>query len=295
VIKRIFSCFLFPLLLLTHFASAADWKALHEQADAMNLKEALARVSSSPDSQDALYLLGLVCLNEYKETEAQSAFTKILALNPRSIPAFWGVAEVARRRHALDEAEEALTKIIAEEASFSPAYNSLAYIRYLKFDFQGSVKLAQKVLAQGEDRVDLSNYALAYLLVAAGKGMLAHYGGPVVKIVHGTAIFPTLRKAHELKPESAAVYFGLGSFYLLAPRMIGGDIAKAQLYLEKAAEIDPHLAGVYVRLGQIYKLKGDSQKYQQYLGKALEIDPGNEIALDIQNGSCKFICIDRQQ
>ncbi|MFH1414036.1 MAG: TRAP transporter TatT component family protein [Candidatus Omnitrophota bacterium] len=287
--KRIF-IFLIIFALQANICYGLNWKYLHEEADRRNLPYALASIQSSPDNIDDLYILGLIYLNEHKDQEASQSFNRILSLDPDTKEAQWGVAEVLRRRHDLEKAEAILNELIVLNPDFSPAYISLAYIKYIKMDFDKSVKLAYKVLRQGVDNVDLSNYVRAYLLVAGGKGMIAHYGGPVSKVLNGTAVMPNLKKAARLQSDNAGVMFGLGSFYLLAPALAGGDLDKVEQYYKKAIELDPLFADVYVRLAQFHKRKGNNSMYQIYLDKALEIDPGNELALDIKNRSCKFIC-----
>ena len=101
---------------------------------------------------------------------------------------------------------------------------------------------------------------------------------------------PNLKTAQQLQPKSAQVMLGMGSFYLLAPRLVGGDLAKAQIYLNKGIQIDPLFADIYVRLAQLYKIKGDKEKYDFYLNKAGQIDPQSELLLDVKSGKCKFIC-----
>ena len=91
------------------------------------------------------------------------------------------------------------------------------------------------------------------------------------------------------------VLFGLGSFYLLAPALAGGNIDKAQEYLEIAVKNDSLFADAYVRLAQVYKIKGNDEKYRLYLDKASQIDPENELIADIKNKRCKFICISTQR
>jgi len=122
------------------------------------------------------------------------------------------------------------------------------------------------------------------------KGMIAHYGGALSKVINGTAVLPNLKTAEKLQPEFSGVKFGLGSFYLLAPSLAGGDLGEAQKYLEEAVKIDPLFADAYVRLAQLYKIKGDTRRYNGYINKALEIDPKNELTLDVSSGKCKFIC-----
>ncbi len=157
-------------------------------------------------------------------------------------------------------------------------------------DFKGSVKLALKVIQQGSDQSDLSNYVRAYAMYAGAKGMLAYYGGVFSKLIDGLAVKSNLDKAQKLQPNSSAVLFGLGSFYLLAPRIAGGNQSKAEGYFNQAIKIDPFFADVYVRLAQLAKLKGEKGKYNLYMNKALELDPQNELALDASSGRCKFIC-----
>jgi len=270
---------------------ALNWKKIHEEADKKNIKQAIEKHKQNPGSQEALYELGLVLLNEYRNEEAMPVFRQMLNNDSGSIEAKWGLAELARRRHELDKSEKVLNEIIKENPDFSPAYISLAYIRYIKTDFEGSAKLAYRIIKQGRLNVDLTNYARAYLLYAGAKGMIAHYGGPISKIINGTAVFPALEKARKLFPEYPGVYYGFGSFYLLAPSAMGANIDKAKEYLEKAIKADPFFADSYVRLSQVYQLKKDDAEAQIYLSKALAIDPGNELALDIKNGKCEFICV----
>jgi tetratricopeptide (TPR) repeat protein len=274
---------------------ALDWKDLHEKADKKTLEEALTAAKVNPGFVDAQYVLGLVYLNMHKDKEAQEVFTKIIASDNKIIEAKWGLAEILRRQHKLKESEEILNGLIKSHPEFSPAYISLAYIKYIQMDFEKSVQLAHKVIDQGADNVDLSNYVRSYAMMAGAKGMIAHYGGPLSKAINGTAVMPNLRRAERLQPDSPGVLFGLGSFYLLAPRFAGGNVDKAGPYLEKAIKIDANFSDAYVRLAQFYKLKRDNEKYQAYLNKALAIDPQSELALDIKNGNCKFICINAQE
>ncbi len=287
--KRIILLFLFSCF-VTCQALAFNWKELHEKADSIELKEALAKNKSNPESLEGIYVLGLVYLNLHQDNRAAEAFTRVFNKSPETIGARWGIAEVLRRQHKSKDAKEKLIKIIEEDPSFSPAYISLAYLKYIDMDFNGSAALALKVINQGRDKVDLSNYVRAYAMYAGAKGMIAHYGGVLSKAINGLAVEPNLKKAQKLSPDSPAVLFGLGSYYFLAPVIAGGDKVKAEEYLKKAVEKDPLFADAYVRLAQLYSVRKDSAKYQFYMKKALEIDPQNVLALDHNSKSCKFIC-----
>lgn len=289
--KKILSIILLLFLSCDSKVFALEWKSLHERADTISLEDAKKAFENNPQSINDLYVLGLVYLNRHRDKEADDVFGKILVFDPRITEAKWGKAEVLRRRHDLDGSVRVLNEIIDKNPGFSPAYVSLAYIKYTILKFEEAVRLAYKVIKQGRDAMDLSNYVRAHVIIAGSKGMLAHYGGPLAKIKNGTAVLPYLKKAEGLQPDSAAVLFGLGSFYYLAPRIAGQDKVKAIKYLEKAIKADSLFTDAYVRLAQIYKVKGDNDKYRIYLNKAIEIDPNNELLLDMQSKKCKFICI----
>lgn len=269
---------------------ALDWKTLHTEADERTSLGAFLKSPGRQDSIEQVYVQGLVYLNEHKDKEAGDAFQKMLAFDPGSLEARWGKAEVFRRMHRLDESESLLKQIIGEKKDFAPALVSMAYVQYIRGNFNQSVDYALAVVDLGEEHVDTMNYARAYLLVGGGRGIIAHYGGPVSKLVNGTRVLPNLKKAEQLKPDAPGVLFGLGSFYLLAPSLIGGNLEQAIIYLERAVKSDPPFADAYVRLSQAYKRKGDAGKSEFYLKKAFEIDPENELAVDVKTGTCKFIC-----
>jgi len=274
----------------TSYSDTGDFKQLHESADSTSLSQALTSAQGKPDSVKDLYVLGLIYLNQHQNAQARDIFSSILKAEPDYFAAKWGVAEVLRRQHDLSQSQKLLREILREHSEFPPACISLAYISYIRMDFKGAVLLAHKVLSQGIKKVDLSNYVRARLILGGSKGMMAHYGGPLSKIISGTAVLPNLKKAQELQPDSAGVLFGMGAFYLLAPKVIGGDIDTALKYLKKAIEVDPLFVDAYVRLAQAYRTRGDLDKYEFYLGEAFRIDPLNELALDTKSGSCKFIC-----
>jgi tetratricopeptide (TPR) repeat protein len=183
-----------------------------------------------------------------------------------------------------------LKELIKLKPDFSPAIITLAYIKYTKLELDEAVRLASKVINQGPGNVDLSNFVRAYLIYGGTKGLIAHRGGPLSKVINGTVVLSYLKKAQSLQPDSAGVLLGMGSFYLLAPTFAGGDLEKAQDYLGKAIAADPLSADAYARIAQLYMFKGDNQKYGEYLNKAQEIDPKSELTLDIKSGECKFVC-----
>ncbi|MBF0522296.1 MAG: tetratricopeptide repeat protein [Candidatus Omnitrophica bacterium] len=288
--KKNFLLVMVFFFMLTRLSSALEWKKIHNEADATTLQKAQKSVLKNPNSIPDLYRLSLVDLNLHKDNDAKGIYTKILSLDPKSLEALWGQAEVLRRQDKLEESNKILNKIIKSNPKFSPALISLAYIQYTLLKFDDAAQLAKKVIDQGKDNVDLSNYTRAHLILAGSKGMIASRGGLFSKFINGTAVLPLLKKAQKLQPDSPAVLFGLGSYYFLAPHIAGGNLDKAIYYLELAVKADPLFADAHVRLAQAFKTKGDIKKYQEHLNKAIQIDPLNALALDEKNKKCKFNC-----
>ncbi|MBM3248806.1 MAG: tetratricopeptide repeat protein [Candidatus Omnitrophica bacterium] len=270
---------------------ALDWKAIHEKSDSLNSSQAQKIYEKNQNSLENLYILGLAYLNEYKNMEAEDVFYKMLKLDPDSKEAQWGKAEISRRKRDHKSSKEILEQLIDKYPEYVPVSISLAYIRYIDKNFDATVDLAYKVVKMGQDKVDLNNFVRAHCLVAGAKGMIAHYGGPLSKVVNGRSVLPYLKKAEKLRPDSPAVLFGLGSYYLLIPAVFGRDIDKAEQYLLKAIKIDPNFADIYVRLAQVEKFRKNYDKYNEYLSKALSLDPLNELARDISQGKCEFVCL----
>ena len=164
---------LISILCLYSNANALEWKSLHEEADEKNLKDALASLNRNPESLADLYILGLVYLNLHKNKNADKVFGKMFALDPESVEAKWGLAEVLRRRKDIEKSQELLNNIIDSNPDFSPAYISLAYLKYTQTEFKQAIRLALRVQKQGKDNVDLSNYTRSYLIFSGAKGMIA--------------------------------------------------------------------------------------------------------------------------
>jgi Tfp pilus assembly protein PilF len=65
----------------------------------------------------------------------------------------------------------------------------------------------------------------------------------------------------------------LGRQYLMAPKMFGGDVAKAIESLEKSVALDPQRDETYVWLARAYKKHGDKAKAQEAIQRALTLNP----------------------
>ena len=273
-------------------AAASSWVDWHTRAQEMSLSEAQARASAPGAGAEDWYVLGLRELDQYRFADADQAFARVLALDPNNLAARWGRAEVLRGQHDFAASVPILEQVLREDPRFAPALNSLAYIKYMQMSFTESSRLTGQVINLGEGQVDRESLVRAHGLYAAAKGMLAQTGGPLARSANFFAVQRHLRLARELDPESVVVLFGYGSYYMSIPTVLGGDLDKAREYLLAAVKRDPLFAEPYARLAQLAKVQGDEEAYQRYLDQALALDPRNEVALDLKEGTCRFICLE---
>ena len=274
------------MLALGTTAAAADWPSLHEQADALTLIEAQT-VFQQTDTFDSVYIYGLKCLYAHDYPALEQVIARLQQRDAGRKETRWLEAEMFRRRHEYRASEELLDRILSEDSGFAPAAISLAYIRYAQKRYRECLRLVEQVVHLGRERVDLSNYVRALALVGGAKGGLADQGGPVAKLRYGTQVKSYLSEAQQLQPDSLAVLIGMGSFYVMAPPLIGGDLDEGIEYLRRAIAEDPRAAVAYARLAQAYHKKGDQAAFRSYLEKALEIDSQDEIALELQTRAGK--------
>jgi len=215
-----------------------------------------------------------------KEGLAQAEIEKILAVQRDDACALWAKAEILRRDYRFKESEELLNQILEKCPGHASSLISLAYIKYHDNKFQDALRLLNRALKQ--PGLDRENVALAYLLMGSINSKRATQGGLISKIAYGTRIKGFFEKAKNIAPDMAEAHLGLGTFYLLAPKIAGGDIDKAIVELEYALRLTPDFATVNARLAQAYKEKGDLVKYNFYAGITKKLDPENEVLKELE-------------
>lgn len=226
------------------------------------------------EMDDAMYLL-----RTRRDKDALVIFEEILAKQPDDIEALWGKAEVLRRSRDYKQAEALLNTILSKNSCHIPSLISLSYIRYKDDRLNEAQKLINRVLkTQGLDKHD---EALAYMMLGTINSRRSSKGWLFSKIKYGTQIKGHFLKAKELAADMPEVYLGLGTFYLLAPSIVGGNLDKAIKELENAVKLAPDFATANARLAQAYKKMGDEKKYKFYLTRAQELDPDNEVLREI--------------
>jgi tetratricopeptide (TPR) repeat protein len=222
---------------------------------------------------------GFVLLKSRKDKEAVVIFEQILAQRPGDLDALWGKAEVLRRSYHYKESEDILNMVLEQNPKDYSALNSLAYIKYKNEEFSEALKILNRIL--NDQCADKENRALAYLTIGGIYSKLSSKGF-LNKIKYGTQIRSNFLKAYEFAPDMPEVHLALGTFYLLAPSIVGGDLNKALEELQIAIKITPEFATANGRLAQAYKKQGDKDKYNLYLKKTRELDPENEVLKELQ-------------
>ena len=220
-------------------------------------------------------------LKSRQDGYALKEIEKVLSLNPDDATALWAKAEVLRRGYWFAESEKLLNLVLSQDPGHAPSLISLSYIRYHDSRFEEALSLLRRVLNQPD--LDPENKALAYMLIGSINARKACLGGFLCKIAYGTRIKGYFEKAKSIAPDLSEVHLGLGTFYLLAPKIAGGDIDKAIRELETAVSLTPEFATANARLAQAYKRKGDSERHSFYFQRAKGLDPDNEVLRELRD------------
>jgi len=222
---------------------------------------------------------GIELLRLRKDNAAWINFSMILTGDPNNNDALWGKAEILRRKRNYKDAEEILNRIIAQEPKHTPSLLTLAYIRYKEDRLDEAQTLIAQVMQCYPDK---ESEALAYMLLGALNSRRATKGGVLAKISNGTQIKCYLLKAKELAPDLPEVRLALGTFYLEAPLIIGGNLNRAFEELVATVNLAPDFATANARLAQYYRKKSDYMNYNAYRQKAEELDPENEVLQEMK-------------
>jgi len=213
--------------------------------------------------------------------QALAIFDKVLKKQPLNLDALWGKAEVLRRSRDFKESEELLSIILKENPQYIPAILSYAYIKYKDNQINPALKLIHHALKiRGISKGD---EAIALMLLGTINSRLSQKGWLFSKIRYGTHIKNYFLKAERLAPDLPEVHLGLGTFYLKAPHIAGGNLNSAFKELNLALGIAPNFATVNARLAQAYRKNGNSVNFKLYIEKAKKLDPENEVVKEIEN------------
>jgi tetratricopeptide (TPR) repeat protein len=220
-------------------------------------------------------------LKHRQDKEALAECKHILLTDQKNITARWAEAEILRRSYRYKESEELLLALLHDSPEHIPSLISLANIKYHANDLQEATKILSRLLSRSD--LDNGQRALVYVVLGSVAAQKAAQGGLLLKISQGPRIKGYFLKAKALSADLPEVYLGLGSFYLLAPSLIGGDVDKAIKELETAFYLSPQFATVNARLAQAYLSKGDMVKYEFYFNRVKALEPDNAVLKEIES------------
>jgi tetratricopeptide (TPR) repeat protein len=218
-------------------------------------------------------------LKSRQDELALAQINKIISIDPADLCALWARAELLRRGRRFKESEMLLKQLLDCSPDYACGLITLAYIRYYYNEFDEALNMLLRVLKQ--PNLSNENKALAFMLIGSVNAKRSSRGWTLPRIIYGLKVKGFFEKARALAPDLAEVHLGLGSFYLLAPAVVGGDINKAIEELRCAINLAPDFATANARLAQAYKRKGNTEKYNFYLRRAQELDPGNEVLIEM--------------
>jgi cytochrome c-type biogenesis protein CcmH/NrfG len=198
--------------------------------------------------------------------------------------------EAARKTHDEKQLQSVKTQLeqkIAQNANDAGLYLDLARVQEYFVDVY-EMRKDKKAAAEGVDRaIDAAQQSIRLNDKSAdAHSLLADLYGR--KISLGNAMFAGPKFGPKVKEENAKamalddknprVWASLGRQYLMAPKMFGGDVAKAIESLEKSVALDPQRDETYVWLAKAYKKQGDKAKALQAVQRALQLNPANPLA-----------------
>jgi len=127
----------------------------------------------------------------------------------------------------------------------------------------------------------------AHSLLANLFGRKISLGGFLAGPRFGPRIVAENKKAMDLAPNDALVYASLGRQYLYAPKMFGGDVAKAIENFIKATQLDPNSDENFVWLAIAYRKGGDAPNSEKALRQAMQLNPRSAFAKATAEGSIR--------
>lgn len=270
---------------LTVFAT--DWKMLSDHAVGMSADRICGLENKKNKTSSDIYQLAIINVRQFDHNKNKKLLQDAETLIPDTAILKWLQALVFMQEHKLQESSDSLLQINRNNPEFYPAAVTLAHVYYLKKDFARSYSLARQLM---ERKKELSqyHYVVSLLIAGAAKGTITKKTRerllPSYFEVHSY-----FKEGEKLMPQAPEVLFGLGTYYLLIPAIVGGNTNKAIKLLVKAQEMTPLNANIYVRLAQAYKDKGNLTAYHYYIGRACEIDPLDELLIDFTSGKKEFL------
>jgi tetratricopeptide (TPR) repeat protein len=225
------------------------------------LDEALARFRTvrelHPSSAEAHMNLGTALAAAGKDLEAETMFRQAIALRPDWALAYFHLGNVLSRRHRLEEAVVCYRRALLLNPADPQTLNNLGTVLVELNQPNEAVRCYHQALRLRPD------YFRAYSNLATAYCELNEFEQAAA----------CCHQALQLDPSSPEVLNTLGSALLEQ-----GKAEEALVYLEQARRLKPDFAGVYHNLGAATLELGQPQQALEHFRQAIRCDPNHATA-----------------
>jgi len=206
------------------------------------------------------------------------------ARGPRAVDALAAAVEAAGKTHEEAQLQSLKTQLeqkVAQNPTDAESYLELAKVNAYLTDVYEMRKDKKSQIASVDRAIEAVEHAIqlndksaeAHSLLADLYGRkiplgMAMFTGPKL----GPKVKEQNAKAMALDDKNAAVWASLGRQYLMAPKMFGGDVAKAVESFQKSLALDPSQDETWVWLAHAFAKQGDKGKARDAIEHAVSLN-----------------------
>jgi len=281
------SSFLILACLFCSSSFAADWRSSADAAIQMSAGGIFNLENKQGKSAQDVYRLTVIYYRAFQRAKLKKLFNDHENIVPDNPAMKWLQGIILMWDHRYSECRDVLTGVIKAHPDFYPAQVTLANLDYLQKDFIRSYRTASQMIEK-KNELSRFHFTVSLMIAAGSKGIITR-NNPLKAIPAYFEVNGYLKAAQKTMPDSAEVFYAVGSYHLLTPAIAGGNLDKAIFLLEKSRQLTPLNPAVYIRLAQAYRAKGFPAVSQKYLSQAIELDPRDDLLLDDVSGEKVFL------
>jgi tetratricopeptide (TPR) repeat protein len=195
--------------------------------------------------------------------------------------------EAARKTHDEKQLQSVKTRLeqrVAENPNDAVSYYNLARVQSYLLDVYEWRKDKKTAAAEVDKAIETAQRSTALNDKSAdAHSLLADLYGRKISLGNGMFAGPKFgpkvkeenAKAMALDDKNPRVWASLGRQYLMAPKMFGGDFAKAVESFQKSLAIDSAQDETWFWLARAFAKQGDKPHAREAIQRALELNPGS--------------------
>ncbi len=242
------------------------------------LKEQLGISSTSGDSYQIHYNMGMSYRNKGLFDEAEREFKECLKLKEGDSALYYAIAEADIFLNKFEDAIHNLQRALQRDFDAVKCANALGVAYILLGQFSSALEWFEKVLVQDEDDAStLNNIAVAQYNLGDVKQALTNFQKSIdsgsVDAQFNLAMHHMKNRDYKealdlLDSENVDATFGRGIVH-----MEQGNDEEALSAFRRVLEMIPHHAGAYYNMGFISTRMGRYEESLAYIRKGMEIEP----------------------